>query len=62
MISDFDSIFMIGDRHHDIEAGRSAGVRTVGVTWGFGSRDELGDAGAEFVVDVPNEISTIALP
>jgi len=62
VISDFDSIFMIGDRHHDIEAGRSAGVRTVGVTWGFGSRDELGDAGAEFVVDVPNEISTIALP
>ena len=54
-------IYMIGDRHHDIEAGQSAGVRTIGVTWGFGSRDELATAGADFVADAPEEISDIVL-
>ena len=56
-----DSVFMIGDRYHDIEAGQSAGVRTIGVTWGFGSREELTAAGADFVVDTPAEISEIVL-
>ena len=54
-------IYMIGDRYHDIEAGQSAGVRTIGVTWGFGSRDELATAGADFVADAPEEISDIVL-
>jgi len=61
VVSDSDSVFMIGDRHHDIEAGRSAGVWTIGVTWGFGSRDELGEAGADYVVDTPDEVREIVL-
>lgn len=32
---------MIGDRGVDLSAGRNNGLRTVGVLWGFGSRDEL---------------------
>ena len=59
--SGFDSVFMIGDRYHDIEAGQSAGVQTIGVTWGFGSREELTTAGADFVVDTPAEISEIVV-
>ncbi len=61
VVSDFDSVFMIGDRYHDIEAGQSAGVQTIGVTWGFGNRAELSEAGADHVVDTPAEISGIAL-
>lgn len=61
VVSNFESVFMIGDRYHDIEAGRSAGVRTIGVTWGFGNRDELTDAGADYVVDTPGEVSEIVL-
>jgi phosphoglycolate phosphatase len=38
---------MIGDRKHDILAARANGIRSIGVTWGFGSWDELGDAGAD---------------
>ncbi|MCC5949356.1 MAG: HAD hydrolase-like protein [Nitriliruptoraceae bacterium] len=45
-----DEVVMIGDRHHDIEAGRAHGVRTVGVTWGAGDRAELEGAGADRVV------------
>lgn len=42
---------MIGDRRHDIEGARAHGVRAVGVTWGYGSRDELELAGADRIVD-----------
>jgi len=50
---------MIGDRRHDIEAGRVFGLRTVGVTWGFGSRDELIESGADTIVDDPSEIALL---
>lgn len=52
-------VTMVGDRHHDIDAGRTRGTRTVGVTWGSGSRDELVDAGADAVVDTPAELQAV---
>ncbi len=48
---------MIGDRHFDIDGARTNGVRAIGVTWGFGSRDELVAAGADVVVDTPAELA-----
>ena len=32
---------MVGDRHHDIDAGRACGTATLGVTWGIGEVTEL---------------------
>ena len=40
---------MVGDRRHDIEGARANGLRTVGVTWGYGSPDELCTAEADTV-------------
>ncbi|UXI68910.1 HAD hydrolase-like protein [Tahibacter amnicola] len=48
---------MIGDRYFDIEGARANGVRAVGVTWGFGSREELKGAGADAVVSHPSELA-----
>jgi phosphoglycolate phosphatase len=42
---------MVGDREHDVFGARRCGLRAVGVTWGFGSRDELTAAGAWRVAD-----------
>lgn len=42
---------MVGDRKFDISAGQSAGYKTIGVTWGFGRRQELEAAGAGCIVD-----------
>ena len=50
---------MIGDRHHDVEAGRAHGLRTIGVTWGIGDRDELVGAGADAIVDTPEELEAV---
>jgi len=46
----------IGDTAVDIETGKHAGIRTVGCSWGFRDRNELSLAGADFVVDTPDEI------
>lgn len=44
---------MIGDRRHDIEGGLATGVRTLGVTWGYGGEAELREAGAADIIDAP---------
>ncbi len=50
-------ITMIGDRQHDIAGARANGVRSIGALWGYGSRHELEDAGADVIcqsiVDLP---------
>jgi phosphoglycolate phosphatase len=47
---------IVGDRHHDVEAARANGIAAIGVTWGFGSRAELESAGADCLVDSPEEL------
>ena len=37
---------MVGDRDHDVEGAHLNGIDCIGVTWGFGSVDELDGAGA----------------
>jgi phosphoglycolate phosphatase len=50
---------MVGDRHHDIDGAHANGLRAVGVTWGFGTREEL--AGADVLVNSPGELSSATL-
>jgi phosphoglycolate phosphatase len=40
----YDQAVVVGDRIHDVEAGRAAGAYTVGCLYGFGDPRELGDA------------------
>ena len=53
------SCWMIGDRHHDVDAGVEVGTHTAGVLWGFGSREELSSAGATAVVETPQELVAV---
>lgn len=46
----------IGDTDVDVATARNAGVGSVGVTWGFRSRDELEKAGALYMIDRPEEL------
>jgi phosphoglycolate phosphatase len=52
---DAERAIMIGDRTHDIRAARMNGARSIGVLWGYGSRDEL--AGADRLVAAPSELA-----
>jgi phosphoglycolate phosphatase len=53
------SAVMIGDREHDVRAGRACGTATVGVLWGAGDRDELELAGADHIVAAPAELPQV---
>lgn len=48
--------FMIGDTRGDIRHGHAAGVCTVGVTWGYQSRDTLAQEAPDHMVDSPGEL------
>lgn len=50
---------MIGDRKHDMIGAIKNNVRPMGVLWGFGSRDELMDAGAEQIFDQPGGLTVL---
>jgi|GEM_PF-585750 len=43
--------YMVGDRGDDMRAAREFQLRPLGVTWGFGSREELLQGGAEILFD-----------
>ncbi len=49
----------VGDSEVDIRTGKNAGVRTVGVAWGFRDRETLSAAGAETIIDRPGELTGI---
>ena len=49
----------VGDSEVDIRTGKNAGVRTIGVSWGFRSREVLADAEAETIIDAPEELLSI---
>jgi phosphoglycolate phosphatase len=40
---------MVGDRRHDVIGARSNGVNAIGVTYGYGSAQELAEAGATHI-------------
>jgi phosphoglycolate phosphatase len=47
---------MVGDRKHDCIAAKTNGLVSVGVTYGYGSSDELIDAGVDYLCHSPGEI------
>jgi phosphoglycolate phosphatase len=50
---------MIGDRRFDIDGARANGVRGLGVSWGFGSVEELREAGADAIASAPPELAPL---
>lgn len=50
---------VIGDSTMDIETARNAGMRAIAVTWGFHDRERLAAAGADDMVDTPEELSVM---
>ena len=47
---DKSRVLMVGDRFHDIEGSQQNGLKSCGVLFGYGSRSELEDAGADYIV------------
>lgn len=51
-----EGVVMIGDRKYDMIGAAANGVLGIGVLWGYGSIEELRDAGASQCVDLPGKL------
>lgn len=50
---------MVGDRKHDMIGARANRIHPVGVTWGYGARSELIEAGAAHLLVIPRDLATL---
>jgi len=53
---DSKEFYYVGDTLGDMIEGRKAGAKTVGVTWGYHSRDILEKGKPDFLVDKPEDL------
>jgi phosphoglycolate phosphatase len=51
-----ESALYVGDSEVDVRTARNAGLACAAVTWGFRTREELKEAGAETFIDTPAEL------
>ena len=51
-----DECLFVGDTNIDINTAKNAGMKSVGVLWGFRDKDELIEAGADYIVSSPCQI------
>ncbi len=50
-ITDKSGVLMVGDREHDVFGAHAAGIDCLGILYGFGSREELEKAGADYIAE-----------
>ncbi|MFC1864199.1 HAD hydrolase-like protein, partial [Thermodesulfobacteriota bacterium] len=53
---DKETAIMVGDRSHDIIGAKNNGLSSIGVTYGYGTKDELVKSGADFLASNPSDI------
>ena len=55
-----DKALMVGDRKHDVQGALENGLPCAGVLYGYGSREELEQAGAQWIWETPAQLSQLA--
>lgn len=55
-IMDRSAAVMIGDREHDVLGAKQMGLDSIGVTYGYGSHEELQNAGATYLAKTAADI------
>ncbi len=53
---DMESVLMVGDRDQDIDGAKANCLHCAGVLWGYGSKDELMNAGADYLLAIPSDL------
>ena len=60
-VADLKRAVMVGDRMYDIEASAEVGVDSIGVLYGYGSKEELTNAGATYLAETAEDIVALIL-
>lgn len=58
-IEDLHTTVMIGDRHSDIEAAKHIGIKSIGVTYGFGTKEEIEQSKPDYIAHTIAELQRI---
>jgi phosphoglycolate phosphatase len=51
-----EEVLFVGDSDVDMNTAANAGIKSVGVSWGFRSKNDLLAAGADIIIENPSEI------
>lgn len=62
MENERDKVLMVGDKEHDVLGARRRGIQCVGVAYGYGTRQELEEAGAVYIADTVEDLGILASP
>ncbi|MBR5248947.1 MAG: HAD hydrolase-like protein [Lachnospiraceae bacterium] len=57
----YDEVYMVGDRKFDVDGAKTFRIETVGVTYGYGSMEELKDARADYIVNSVGELKKLLM-
>ena len=57
-----DEILMIGDRKYDIIGSHAVGIKCCAILWGFGSREEFKEFGADYICETPKDVLNLVCP
>ena len=60
-LADPSRMIMVGDRMHDVKGAHAEGLECIGVLYGYGSREELNEAGADYIAETPGGIADLIL-
>jgi len=55
-ITDVSEAMMVGDRMHDVAGAKANGLEVTGVLYGYGTPDELKQAGADYIAETAEDI------
>lgn len=55
-----DDVIMVGDRRYDVQGAAACGIPAIGVTYGYGTAEELQDA--VHIVDTVSDLQAVLLP
>ena len=59
---DREQSVLIGDRHYDVDGAKACSMASVGVLYGYGSREEFQLAGADAIVETVDDLRLLLLP
>lgn len=51
-----EEVIMTGDRFYDIDGAKAVGLDSAGAVYGFGTEDELTNAGATYILHTPEDL------
>lgn len=60
-ITDTEKAVMVGDRKYDILGGKVFGLNTVGLLYGFGTKEEIETANPDFIAETVKDLEKILL-